>query len=464
MAKNLRTYIDQLVHAMPEQIKSVNREVAPEFEITAMVEKLENRGESLAIMFHKVRGSKIPVLINVGASYERLALALNTNVGHMVEEYSKRESNYVGVKEVDSGPVKEVIIKNEDVDLNMLPITVHNEHDAGKYIAAGPAIIEDPDTKKQNLGLYRLQVQDKDQLGLFINPANHGYLLGERYKELGKPMEVAVVIGHHPAFLMASVSKLEGYGGELEVTGGLLSEPLEVVRGETVGLLVPSQAEIIIEGVVNPELKRNEGPFGEWPRYYTGTGDRWYIKVTAITMRKDAIYQDIMAAHDEHNMIGALPRMGSLYRRVREVLPTVKAINLPLSGGGRVRCYISLNKRSDGEPKQAAFAALVTEPNIKHIILVDDDIDVFNEKQVLWALSTRFQAHEDLIVMPNCIGSHLIPTAYDITKLKHGVMETKLIFDATKPAPPTPFPIKAEVPPAIAENINPEEYIEKFVW
>jgi len=195
---------------MPEQIKSVNREVNPKFEITGIVEKLENQGKSLAIMFHKVKGSKIPLLINVGASYERLALAFDTTVEHMVAEYSKRESNRMSVKEVNDSPVKEVIFKNKDIDLNMLPITIHNEHDRGKYIAPGPTIMKDPDSQKHNVGLYRLQVQEKDQLGLFINPANHGYLFGERYGEIGKPMEVAVVIGHHPAFLMASISKLEG--------------------------------------------------------------------------------------------------------------------------------------------------------------------------------------------------------------------------------------------------------------
>ncbi len=464
MAKDLRTYINQLVQAMPEQIKSVKREVNPELELTGLVEKLENQGKSFTTMFHKVKGSRIPLLINLGASYERLALALDTKVENMVEEYSKRENNSIDVKEITDGPVKEVILKNQNVDLNVLPITVHNEHDGGKYIAAGPAIMKDPESQKHNLGLYRLQVQGKDQLGLFINPANHGFLIGERYRELGKPMEVAVVIGHHPAFLMASISKLEGYGGEFEVAGGLLGEPLEVIKGETIDLMVPAQAEIVIEGVVNPGQKRDEGPFGEWPRYYTGLGDRPFIKVTAITMRKDPIYQDIMAAHDEHNVLGALPRMGSLYRRIKEVLPTVKAINLPLSGCGRVRCYISLTKHSDGEPKQAAFAALATDPNIKYIILVDDDIDVFNEKEVLWALSTRFQAHDDLIVMPNCIGSHLIPTAHDITKHKAGVMETKLILDATIPAPPTTFPRRAKVTPEVVASIKPEEYIDKFTW
>ena len=307
MAKNLRTYLKQLVQAMPEQIKSVNREVDPKFELTGIVEKLEDQGKSLALMFHKVKGSKIPLIINIGASYERLAHVLDTDVQNMVTEYSKRENNRIGVKEVNDGPVKEVILKKKDVDLNVLPLTVHNEHDGGKYIAAGPAMMKDPDSQKTNVGLYRLQVQEKDQLGLFINPANHGYLIEGRYRDLGKPMEVAVVIGHHPAFLMASISKLEGYGGEMEVAGGLMGEPLEVIKGETIDLLVPAQAEIVIEGIVNPELKRDEGPFGEWPRYYTGLGDRCYIKVTAITMRKDAIYQDIMAAHDEHNTLGALP-------------------------------------------------------------------------------------------------------------------------------------------------------------
>ena len=235
MAKDLRTYINQLFQAMPEQIKSVKREVNPELELTGLVEKLENQGKSFTTMFHKVKGSRIPLLINLGASYERLALALDTKVENMVEEYSKRENNSIDVKEITDGPVKEVILKNQNVDLNVLPITVHNEHDGGKYIAAGPTIMEDPESQKHNLGLYRLQVQGKDQLGLFINPANHGFLIGERYRELGKPMEVAVVIGHHPAFLMASISKLEGYGGEFEVAGGLLLEHAQVVDHHACG-------------------------------------------------------------------------------------------------------------------------------------------------------------------------------------------------------------------------------------
>ncbi len=465
MSKNLRTYLNQVMKTFPDKMKIVNKEVEPEFGVSAPLEKLENQGESPLVVFNNIKGSIIPLVANLGASYERLALAIDTDTKNMVSEYGKRERNRIPIREVAIGPVKDVILKGKEIDLNILPIIKHNEEDAGKYISAGPTLMKDPDTGNQNLGLYRLQVQGKDQLGLFINPANHGFLIGEKYRELGKPMEVAVIIGHHPAVLMASVSKLEGYGGELEVAGGLLGEPLEVVRGETVDLLVPAEQEIVIEGIINPQLKQDEGPFGEWPRYYTGRGERWFIKITSITMRKNPIYQTVMAAHDEHNILGALPRMGSLYRRIREVLPTVKDVNLPLSGCGRVRCYISLKKYADGEAKQAAFIALAVEPNIKHLVLVDEDIDVFNEKQVLQALSTRFDAREDLIVMKNCLGSHLIPTAFDVTKLKHGGMETKLIFDATKPVGKhlngKEFSHMVRVPQEVKEKINLEEYLEE---
>jgi 2,5-furandicarboxylate decarboxylase 1 len=295
------------------------------------------------------------------------------------------------------------------------------------------------------------------------NPANHGCYVTRKYEEAGQPQPVALVIGHHPAFTMAGVAKVPGIGGELEAAGGYLGEPLEVVRGETVDLPIPARAEIVIEGYVPPGQRHFEGPFGEWPHYYAKTGDQPVIVPTAILMRRDAIWQDIFAAHPEHNLVGALPRMGSIFRKVQEVVPTVKAVNLPYSGGGRVYCYISIRKTVDGEPKQAAFAALVAEPNIKHCIVVDDDIDVFNEAEVLWALATRFEADRDMIVMPYCLGSHLNPTAYTYNRDEgHGYMQTKLIMDATRPAPPAYFPPMAKVPEEVVANIDLDEYLEPF--
>ena len=471
MSKNLRTYLNQVIKLLPNQIKIVDKEVDPEFGVSALIEKLEHQGKDPLVIFNNIKGSKIPLVINLAANYDRLALSLDTtdvDVKSIVEEYMKREQNIIPTKEVSNSPVKDIILKGKDIDLNILPIIKHNEEDPGKYISAGATLIKDPETGSQNLGLYRLQVQAKDELGLNINPASHGFLIGEKYRELGKSMEVAVLIGHHPAIIMSAVSKLEGYGGELEVAGGLLGEPVEVIKGETVDLLVPAEQEIVIEGIVNPRIMRDEGPFGEWAGYSTGRGPKWFIKITAITMRKNPIYQSIMAAHVEHTILGCLPRMGSLLRRIRGVLPTVNSVNLPVSGMGRVRCYISLKQHTDGEAKQAAFIALAIEPYITNIILVDDDIDVFNENQVLWALSTRFDAREDLIMMKNCLGARSIPTAFDITKHKHGDgnMQTKLIFDATRNVTPLhgePFPKAARVPKEIVDKVVPEEYLKECI-
>ena len=248
----------------------------------------------------------------------------------------------------------------------------------------------------------------------------------------------------------------------MDACGGLLGEPLEMTPAETVDLLVPARAEIVVEGVVDtsPDALRDEGPFGEYPRYYTGVGPMPWIKVTAITMRHDAIYFDVFNAHDEHTCLGGLPRMGSLYRRVREAVPSVTMVNLPVSGMARSHAYISLKKARDGEPKLAAFAAFTVDHLIKHVFVVDDDVDVFDENEVLWCMCTRFQADRDLAIIPYAWGGHLVPNNYDIdrderSKDRHKkAMETKMILDLTKPAPPTTFPARCRVPPDVVDRVD----------
>ena len=298
MAQDLRTFLDQVKEAFPQDFVEVTNEVDLHYESTALVEKLEKENRFPVLMFKNFKGHTMPVVINLAASYERLALALGTDEQHMVQRYAELGDKTQPLKWVDrsEAPVKEVIYTEDEVDLSKFPIPVHNELDGGQYISSGVALVKDPETGAVNGGIYRHQVQGRDQLGWFVNPSNHGNYLRLRYEELNQPMDVAIVIGHHPALLLAGVSKMRGIGGELEIMGGLMGEPVEVVRGETVDLPVPARAEIVIEGRIFPGQVRDEGPFGEWPRYYTGSGDRPYIKVSAITMRRDAIYLDIAAA------------------------------------------------------------------------------------------------------------------------------------------------------------------------
>jgi len=454
MPKDLRTYLDQLVERDPQAVRVVDREVDPVFGATAIVDKMENDPNYPGfpgVLFRKIEGSEIPLMLNLHGTYDRLAMCLDTDVYGMVDEYAKRETNAIPHVQVDAdaAPVQEIVLTGDDIDLTKLPLLQHQELDAGKYITSAVTICKDPESGKLNAGIFRHQLQGKDEIGIQVNPAHHTAYVLRSLREAGKPMEVALAIGHHPAMLMGAVSKLAGIGGELDVMGGLLGEPMETVKCKTVDLEVPARAEIVIEGIIDtdPDAMRIEGPFGEYPRFYTHIGPMPFIKVTAVTMRSDAIYVDVFNAHTEHSMLGGLPRMGSIFRRVKDVMPSVKAINLPLSGMARSHLYISMAKRVDGEPKIAACAAFTVDPLLKHIFIVDEDIDVYDEVATLWCMATRFQADRDLTIMPNFLGGHLNPSTYGYRREEKGPMETKLILDCTKPAAPEKFPDVCRVPP-----------------
>ncbi|MEA2639507.1 MAG: 2,5-furandicarboxylate decarboxylase 1, partial [Chloroflexota bacterium] len=285
------------------------------------------------------------------------------------------------------------------------------------------------------------------------------------YEEQGRPMPVALAIGHHPAAIMGAVSRIPGLGGEYEEAGALLCEPIELVRCETNDLLVPARAEIVIEGVIEPGVRRDEGPFAEWPGLYTHQGSKPVIKVLAITMRRDAVYYDVFGGHREHQVLGALPRMGSIYTRVKQAVPGLRAVNVPAHA--RMFCYISYTKRNEAEAKKAAFAALLTEPeNLNTIVLVDDDIDVFNEAEVIWAIGTRFAADRDLHLIPGWSGpGGLIPTGWDYLPngRKEPRMVTAMIIDATKPLPPAEFPVRVGVPADAVAAVDLDAIVRPYV-
>ena len=461
MPKNLRTFLAEVEARWPDDMRVVKRQVDPRFEVTGLLANLERSGQFPVVRFDDVKGSSLPVLINLFATYERCAVAMGQpSVWEAITGSSEREADPIATHEVTQAPCQEVVLTGDQVDLGKLPITTHNELDAGAYVCSGGTIVKDPDTGAHNLGIYRHQVFGPRELGYFVNPSHHGNYVRVRYEELDRPMPVAIAVGHHPAMLLASAAQMPRIGGEFEMAGGIMGESMGLIKAVTQDIMVPAEAEVIIEGQIEPRHKRDEGPFGEYPWYYTGLGDRPVITVTGITMRKDAIWQDINAAHPEHNCLGMIPKAGSIWRRVLDAVPHATKMNLPMSGCARLHCYISLRKRADGEPKQAAFAAFAAEANLKLVVLVDDDIDVFNEPEVLWAVATRFQGDQDLAVIPNALGAHLDPTAFDITRLAHGAMSTKLIIDATKPAPPTDFPKRALVPAAVVDQMKPDLYLE----
>lgn len=470
MAKDLRTFLSDVVKNDPGSLKRVTRPVDRRFGITAYGAWYDKRGEYPALLFSDVEGAELPCLSNLVATYDRMALALGVTVEELTRSSSMGQGRQAHAPvEVSAAPAQEIVWRGDEADLTRLPIPVHNELDGGPFLTAGVAVMRDPESGRLNAGIYRHHVYDSRRMGVWFFGSHDGGTIYRRHAEQGEPTPIAIVIGHHPAFLMGAVSRVPGIGGEYEAAGSFLGEPVEVVRAVTSDLLVPARAEVIIEGHILPGELAEEGPFAEWPGHYVGGGPKPVIEVSAITMRRGAIFQDIQASGREHRLMGALPRIASIHEAVRQKVPGLRAVNIPLHA--RMHCYLSIRKEFDSDPTRAAFAAFNTEPeNLRAVIVVDDDIDVYDEREVFWAVGTRFDAVDDLQIIPKWNGpGGLLPTnwSYDADGGRVPRRSSAMIIDATKPAPPVVFPQRARVPldavaavdlAAVHDVTSPEEF------
>jgi 2,5-furandicarboxylate decarboxylase 1 len=267
-----------------------------------------------------------------------------------------------------------------------------------------------------------------------------------------RPLEVAVAVGVDPFTLLASQAILPFGVDELEVASALRSSaPLKLARCASVDLEVPADSEIVFEGIIDPARTRVEGPFGEFPRYYSPEAPRPVLKLRAICFRKDPFFYSILPASREHVLLGAIPREASILADVQRAVPSVRAVHLPYGGTCRYHLVISLAKQNEGEARTAMLAAMANNADIKHVVVVDEDIDIFDMEQVEWAMATRFQGDRDLLVIPKTQSSPLDPSSPE------GV-GTKLGLDATAPLGSLQKEFRPISIPGYQE-INPEEYL-----
>ena len=400
------------------------------FTLAALAKRLDGRR---ATYFPEPDGRhSIPVVSGLVSTRSWIAEALGTDEAGLLEGYQRAIEAPVPCREVDpaQAPVREEILREVDLARD-LPIPVHNEHDAGPYITAGLVIAANPETGDQNVSINRLQVSGPDRLGILMLPRDlHRFY--DAAEARGEALPVAVVIGVDPATLLASQAILPLNADELEVAGALQGAPLPVVRCVTNPVRVPAEAEIVIEGRLLPHERAPEGPFGEFPQYYGPAGDRPVLVVDAITRRRDAIFHTIVPAAMEHLLLGAIPREASLLSLLRRSFPSVLDVHLPVGGVCRYHLYVQIAKRWDGEPRNIMMGAFAGHADIKQVVVVDEDVDVHDPQKVEWAVATRFQAGEDLVVVPGAQGSRLDPSA------REGRVD-KMGLDATRPLGADPF-------------------------
>lgn len=417
---DLRSFLEVLKEN--GQLHVVKKEVALEYEIGDVLITLERKGRGAAL-FERVRGHDIPVVGGVLGSQERIALALGCQKGEVVDRVAACFENPVPPVEVDWGYFDEVVAVQDEVDLGSLPVPRHARGDAGPFITAGVTVSRDPETGVQNLSFQRMQVKGKDHLGIMINEWRHlkGFL--DKAESRKEALPVAVAIGVDPVVSIAAGFRYDG--DEADLAGALRGRPLEVKKCFTSEIRVPARTEILIEGVILPGEREEEGPLAEFTGHY---GEPWrnpVVRVTAIARRKNPIYQTLAGASYEHiNLGNVLPREPLLKRFCTYVSKNVRAVHIPPYGSGFL-AIISIDKKNPGEPKNVALAAMTTYVNIKHVIVVDPDVDIYDPGQVMWALSTRVKPERDVFYVPNAQGHELDPGA------DHRGVHTKVGIDAT---------------------------------
>jgi 2,5-furandicarboxylate decarboxylase 1 len=461
---DLRAFIAAVEAEQPDRVVHIDKPVNPaDFEVTAILQQLEDEGRNPMAIFHRPLNllgevSEFPLITNIYAERERCAQALGLPVGDakfpLSLEYGRREKERIPPTVVprDQSPVKDVVQIGDEVDLRRFPIVRHHHMDPAPYIDMTP-VMKDPDSGAYNGAYLRMMYKGPRKLGLHMSP-RHNWQITRKYEERGLPTPVAIVVSHHPAFFLGTLNVAPFGDDDYEVIGSVAGQSLRLTASETWGddFMVPADADIVIEGEIPPNVREVEGPFGEFPGTYGPQRLRWVIDVKAVTYRKGAIYQDVFVGHADDWIQGGLPKEARIYNLIKAVVPSVTAVHLPTSGVCRLHCNVSIDKKVDGESKQAAFVVLGAVDMIKHVFVVDADVDVFDDRQVLWALATRVQADQAIDVIKNAKGNTLDPSQTD------PIMTTKMIVDATKPVQ-RPFSERILVPEEAKARVPIADYV-----
>ena len=449
----LRDWLDRL--AASDRLSVMRPNLALKFGVAAVAAKLD--GEK-ATLFPSPDGHAIPVVSGIVSRREWIADAMGVAPGEIARRFQTAADAPLPCERVDRAPAQEVVHRGP-VDIGkLLPVPVHNELDGGPYLTAGLLISANPKTGAQNVSINRCQLKGGSRLGVSVSSRDTGSFVAAA-EAAGAGLPVAIVIGVDPLTLLASQAIVAPDQDELEVSGALHGRPLRVVKCLGNALLVPAEAEIVLEGRFLPNVREPEGPFGEFTQYYGPRGDRFVIEIDTITQRTRPIFHTIIGGGTEHILLGAVVREGSFLATLQRVFPNVLNVHLAPGGSGRYHLYVQIRKTHEGSAKNIMLNALSLHHDVKLVVVVDEDIDIYNPTEVEWAVSTRFQADEDLVTVSNTRASRMDPST------RNGI-GARMGLDATKPldAPPGRYtrirvPGKDEVDvAAVTADIAPGEW------
>lgn len=411
-----RSFIEQL--QKNGELTYITKPISTEYEIASIVEAL---GEK-PVFFEKVKESSLPVVAGLISSKDLIARAIGTTKDQLLPKLSKAIENPVAPVIIATGECQEVVEK--DVDLTKLPIMRYTEKDGGRYIPSAISIVKDPKTGARNMCFHRLMLLDKNHFAVRI-VENRG--TDTALKNAGGELDIAICIGNSTAVLLAAATSLPTGVDELGMANAL--EKTELVKCKTVDLEVPKDCEIVLEGRITKE-KTSEGPFLD----LTGTIDKVrqqpIIEIKCITHRQNPIYQTILAGRNEHKFLMGMPKEPTIYNEINKVCQC-KDVYITPGGCSWLHAVVQIHKQNPDDGKKAIAAAFEGHKSLKHCVVVDEDINIYDPHDVEWAIATRFQADKNTVILSNQPGSSLDPSG-DLSEGKKATT-AKAGVDATKP-------------------------------
>ncbi|MDF1537720.1 MAG: UbiD family decarboxylase [Candidatus Thorarchaeota archaeon] len=408
----LEEYV-RILHEKGELI-TVKKEISKKFEIAGVLKSLEPK----PVLFENLKDSEYRVAGNLFCTKSQVADYFGITPEKIIPTMTKAIENRSPPKEVTDAPCQEVV--EDTVDLDKLPILFHNEVDGGPYISSGVVVASDPEYG-QNLDFHRAMQLEKDKMVARVVRGRDfaGFL--ERNGEV----DVAFCIGNTPEVLIAAATSVETGINELEIANAL--KPINVVKAKTVDLLIPADAEFVLEGRIFYEERHAEGPFIDLTETVDVIREEPVFEVKKITHRKNAIWQGLLPGRSEHKILMGMPREPTIFRKIKERGIDVLDVNITPGGSSWLHVAVKVRKQNDDDGLKSIEAAFAGHTSAKHVWVYDEDIDIYNEEEREWALATRFQADVDLLIKDKEPGSSLDPSAEPGTK-----MTTKVGFDCTK--------------------------------
>jgi UbiD family decarboxylase len=413
--------------------------------ITELVAK--NQGP--ALLFDKIgeypKGYRVAALLLNTIKRSCLALGLPPTAQPLeaIEHWRAKTSSMKGIppREVSSGDVQENVVRGDKVDLTKFPSPRWHELDGGRYLGTGSCVVtRDPDTGYLNLGVYRMQVHDRQTLGIDLAPGRHGRVIMEKFHSKGKPCPLVAIFGCEPALFISSFYSAPWGTSEFEIASAIRGSPVEVLTGEHAGLPIPASAEIAVEGeIVSPEVEsKMEGPFGEYTGYYTGRSPL-VVKVKSLMFRNDPI---IFGSPPLNPTYGA-QSMALPIKTVPEVWNSLEGTGVPgvvgvweMPVGSRMMMVVSIRQMYQGHSRQAGMAVASSRAAGfagRLVVVVDDDVDPTNMNEVMWAVVTRCDPASGIDIVRNCWSGGLDPLIPPEKRERRDFTTSRAIIDACRP-------------------------------